>query len=886
MCFTTNFLWGQPLPSYTPFKLEEFADFTAPYCNPNSTAKQQLSIFPLPRYAVKHSLMPNYPSFIPNTAKDFLQQPNPSNYTLITPQTYAEISLEFAKKWNYYFPVSTNLKEGLSPYYHLLNIGLCDTANKYPDIPRCAMGLWKQIQPDIVNQTGPNAATLQQFPNAAGIVPANANSGIPNTCLTSSQAISYLSDAPDREANPANPTMYYLPNCLTNTCATNLIQNNWLADEYYYTGEGVDTLYYGDIAIPHKYKNGFWQFFGNYDDYLLVQSHFSKDCLEKMISPIAPTISYEMTDGTLYDYYVKIILDKLNYRSSLGLTKIDYICENAEVESKNQVLPDLHRSIQNNRMRKVLINSPDLHAAYWATNPNDIHFLDDQAMYNFVSSGIANRLSAYWQQTRLRITELERTIFAVYGADGERHYRPEWDVYRNALTDIRKQKYSTPDFYPYMRWWSKAPSAYNGWDWIVRARNEEIPLPTTPAQQQIRNTSDKLFSPWVSAGWSPDENFNKRPAQYLGLLKALNMAGAEFFHVGFFGDDGYQYRDLDAFTRFDAVTSVNKINQFDFKLPNFIWQPAIASYAQATASRYENILLNGDLMEGTPNISTGTINNNHYRFIPTNIDCGLTMQSTDALVVARKENSRNKFALTATLQPLETDNTTNYVPSADADETACVTIDFPIAPGNDIKLTFGARRQGSTYIYDRIDPNNILFYQLDGWHEWKHPLHWDKDFLIEAELYDATDQPANCLHTEGQIIGANREDYTQAYTYIKAPKPLFDAKNTFYYNFQPRTTHTAPFNVFLVLRDQVGVSAPVEVLVSDDTNHAIFNGVAAIGCPSTQWFVYKVSGNFYASQADATHTIKIDLPMHVEIDKMYITKNHTAPSWLGNVCIP
>jgi hypothetical protein len=50
------------------------------------------------------------------------------------------------------------------------------------------------------------------------------------------------------------------------------------------------------------------------------------------------------------------------------------------------------------------------------------------------------------------------------------------------------------------------------------------------------------------------------------------------------------------------------------------------------------------------------------------------------------------------------------------------------------------RLQGSNYIYDLTNPEEPLFYQLDEWHEAKHPNYWSKNIEIEADLFDSKNQ--------------------------------------------------------------------------------------------------------------------------------------------------
>ncbi|MEZ4826400.1 MAG: hypothetical protein R3C61_08915 [Bacteroidia bacterium] len=304
------------------------------------------------------------------------------------------------------------------------------------------------------------------------------------------------------------------------------------------------------------------------------------------------------------------------------------------------------------------------------------------------STGIAS-WEAYQarQKTRFRkayadqflsLPQLKNTTFSWYGVDAgpQNLDRFEWTEARKISTKINGQYYSTPDFYP--RWprnWEKWAGPWRGWDWIRICRETEI------------EAGDRLFSPFVAAGWGKDPEENIRPSQWLGLLKNLGVVGAEFFYTGFFNES--QWPNL-ASPR------------------NYAWQAVMPVYAQAVTSRYEDILRNGNVLrdaQGIPAIR-------HWAGDPR------------ILVTVRKHDSRPVYVIAGNINPVS--NTRGNVEDR---KTAVIELE-----GETLK--FEVRRQGSVYIYDKSNPGNPVFYQLDAWHELGHPAFWSKGFLFEAEVYD------------------------------------------------------------------------------------------------------------------------------------------------------
>ena len=204
-------------------------------------------------------------------------------------------------------------------------------------------------------------------------------------------------------------------------------------------------------------------------------------------------------------------------------------------------------------------------------------------------------------------------------------------------------------------------------------------------------------------------------------------------------------------------------------------------YAQAITSRYEDILRNGQVLEGDmPYGTQGTekLTNNYtkgYQFYSSN---------PNKIVMVRKHNTLNKWVIGSTIQ----DNiNTNNTPELEQNTTITL---------NGEELTFRTRKQGSVYIYDKTDLSNISFYQLDGWHDWKHPIYWDTNFTIESELYDVASNGVK-INTERPVgvSGTNYSAFTsyitfsagsQSVKYVFEPRPSDSGTTTWYFYMNAR----------------------------------------------------------------------------------------------------
>ncbi len=273
----------------------------------------------------------------------------------------------------------------------------------------------------------------------------------------------------------------------------------------------------------------------------------------------------------------------------------------------------------------------------------------------------------------------EYTINGLTDGSDEPLYTKKWSETRLINTQINSQYYSTGDFYP--RWpynWRNWISSWHGLQWFVQSRYEEL------------SYGDALFSPFISAGWDIDERKNIRPAQWLGLLKVLNLMGAEFFYTGLFNETA------------------------PFPNPkNYIWQMVMPAYAQAITSRYESILRDGRLLDGDyPR---------EYDPPQTN-GPGYNYYTGDLRKFCAVKQMGDEYIIASTINPVN-----NY--SGGVEDHSVTTIIL-----NDEPIKFNTRRQGSVYYYKPgVEP---VFYQLDDWHENTHPYYWDSDIKISTPLYD------------------------------------------------------------------------------------------------------------------------------------------------------
>jgi hypothetical protein len=323
--------------------------------------------------------------------------------------------------------------------------------------------------------------------------------------------------------------------------------------------------------------------------------------------------------------------------------------------------------------------------------------------------------------------------------------------------------------------WNAAPSASNMG--LLNMRRGLL--------KSYKVLGEKHFSPYITpttykgqteTQW--EEYFGKdiRPGQWLGMLKYASVIGAEYFY-------SFYARDYD-----------DDVPHFYDSGNNNIWQGTTPAYAQGITSRFMDIFRRGKLLQGSAEYPTET----NYTLFDNNVP--------NLLIAAKKLN--NSYIISANIgvnsnnyYDINGDNTPDRASSLE--ETAHFMLK-EYGPNNSITeypLTLNARRQGSVYYYERKvnDGDEVIFYQLDGWHQYEHPFYWTKDFVFEAELLDNS-LPSNfAIKTEvkqgGSYIQAtnittNFTDFNSYVTYTLDPT-LEGNTYGLEYNFEPRSAYSS-----------------------------------------------------------------------------------------------
>ena len=252
----------------------------------------------------------------------------------------------------------------------------------------------------------------------------------------------------------------------------------------------------------------------------------------------------------------KVILDTLLNALQNTPYHISYITDN------NEAIPVYDANVYDNtnNIPTAFKDNYEMHqACQGCTQLQWREFLGDKK--------VAIDNSAY-RDIVLNDVRLSNTNYLNYGVDGGPDDRYYWPKLRqtqrynsSGLGGIFKNAYATMDFYPITpsRWRLQVTNLTvdgraqipRGWRWLARSRKEELAA------------GDKLFAPYVGAGWFFDEERNFRPGQWLGLMKCMGLTGVDFYHA-----------------YYDEVSANPK---------GYIWQAAIPSYAQAILSRIDHL---------------------------------------------------------------------------------------------------------------------------------------------------------------------------------------------------------------------------------------------------------------------------------------------------------
>ncbi len=543
-------------------------------------------------------------------------------------------------------------------------------------------------------------------------------------------------------------------------------------------GFSSNSGYISNKNLPDKHylKN-------NSNQYLDLNGNTSNN---KYWSPSAPVDSF-YKDGLTQNYLLTKLLGSLT-------RPLDFLCENGEVIPKPEI----------SCMQKdpSVVNDKNTTTYDWDT------YLGNRKL----------KTSLAYREQFIHLPGLQNTKYTEYQISGATS-RIKYSETRNINKPINGMMYATPDFYP--RWasnWYNGVSAWNGWLHIAEGRYYEI----------LQN--DKLYSPFIAAGWDLNEENNIRPGQWLGLLKLLGMTGAEFYYTGYFNEAG----------------SYNAPNPPPANPAGYAWQAVMPSYAQATTSRYEDILRNGSLITGdSSTYTTSSSGRPSYTF---------NTGDLRKMVVIRKSDTKEVYAITGTIQP-----NSNMMGNSEIEGDVLITL-----KGQQLK--FKIRRQGSTFIYDNTNPANPLFYQLDGWHESSHPSRWSKDFNIEAELFDNTTPLAQIKTVRAPSTVAG--DFRNSTSYVSRTTSA-TTNPTLEYNFTPRSTSNYYF--WVRARNNGGVPSGISVSLNNQNPKSI-------GCISdTSWNWYSVdacsnSAINFSSLSPQEYTLMVTPNgSSIEIDRMFLT---------------
>ncbi len=452
-----------------------------------------------------------------------------------------------------------------------------------------------------------------------------------------------------------------------------------------------------------------------------------------------------------------------------------------------------------------LQKDPAVLAAFNASGLGDWTKYSGRGMY---------RLTTAYTNEFLSLPALTGTRFSHYYLNGHPLYSWNWSETRTINSLVNGQRYSSGDIYMQRpniwRYWQ---GAAHGWQFVVDSRYQEISL------------GDKLYSPYVSPGWV-DEELIPRPAQWLGFLKVIAMSGAEYFQTGYF------------------------VTKMPYQNPNeYVWQMAMPGYAEGITTRYEDLMFNGSLMNGdVPADVVSNPNQPGYSFFAGDVT---------KLVVGRKHNTLNKYAITGTIQP-----NSNIVGNAPLNGIASIKL-------NGQNISFNIRRQGSTYIYDNTNTAAPVFYQLDLWHEATHPYYWNKNFNLEGELFDNTTSPNTEIRTYVPA-GTAAGDYTNFTSCVG-----FKSTGVVEYNFVPRGTASTHY-VWVRARSKNGTNTGFTISL-DGT---VTNSITCVKDTNWTWYRYDATTSQaigFASLSLQNHKLGITpINIALEIDLVTIAPTSGA----------
>lgn len=462
-----------------------------------------------------------------------------------------------------------------------------------------------------------------------------------------------------------------------------------------------------------------------------------------------------------------------------------------------------------------------------------------ESMKSFLSSKVSEIRNLYKTEL-LNHAYLKNTAFSYYSIDGLGGHsgykiKYDWSIIKN-INEIEGRFYSTMDYYPLSSyWWRKNSGAYHGYNWVEDARKIEL------------LDGDKLFSPFICAGWKEDPRKNIRPAQYLALCKSFVVLGAEFFYSAYFNDVAPEFVVQDP--------------------KNWIWQIAIPSYAQALITRAEPIFFEGDVLKDY---------SGKYVFdVPDDL--------VTSLNVVREwidsQSNVSHFLITSSIQTRSNKKSiNNYVNKVVHLEKT----------GNLPSLTLNSNPQGSTYLLeiDNLGMRSPVFYCIDSWHEPSHPERWSHNIVFEAEVYDyANKLIRETNNSMGQLYALENLDFTQYTTYVRCEEqekylefdPAFAPFLKYY--FQPRNGSDPIINSTLNLRmckKFIDESCKMLIEVSEiETNKVIFKKMLNVDIDDFfDWYSIDLHNLMFPLNSNVDYSLTITLlDNQLKIDQIKLSLN-------------
>lgn len=404
------------------------------------------------------------------------------------------------------------------------------------------------------------------------------------------------------------------------------------------------------------------------------------------------------------------------------------------------------------------------------------------------------RMDSVYRAAIMDGLDSDKTHFSFYNLSAfNPAYWPDYAMRRKLNQWDSQTVYPTPDFYP--RWpdnWQNARGAFNGYGTVAAGRVTEIAH------------GDRFFTPFVSAGWGEEEN-NIRPAQWLALLKAMVMLGADFFYTGYFNVTG-------AGGKWPNGAGPNDPR-------GYAYQIAMPAYAQAVRTWAPEFFEKGELL----NPADSTDKMRQYRF---------KGRAENELIIVRKWGK--KYLIYGSIQP--NSNIKNNIPLA---KQTSINIEGKA-------ISFEIRKQGSMYVLDLSEAQPV-FYQLDGWHQYEHPYYWDKAIVQEAEMF--------CDH-KGEIkIKTETKDSTTLFENVTTYCEI-ESNGMLIYSFEIR-----PNIKFLSIRARaISGSQNISVYLDQEANPY------QIRINSQKWYDYRIP--IEKKQTPLTTLKLISTGSGIQIDKL------------------